>query len=69
VQITDFFNANTKIVNRINRHEYDIVRQMNDRSLENCCLKSNMRNSVLERLRERKLEDIQLDTLAMVFSR
>jgi len=38
-------------------------------SLESCCGRPKMRNSVLEGLRERKFEDIQLDTLAIVFSR
>jgi len=32
-------------------------------SLESCCGRPKMRNSVLEGLRDRKLEDIQLDTL------
>jgi len=34
-----------------------------------CCGKPKMRNSVLEGLRDRKLEGIQLDTLVIVFSR
>jgi len=38
-------------------------------SLESCWGRPWMRNSVLEGLRERKLEDIQLDTLLIVFSR
>jgi len=38
-------------------------------SLESYCGRSKMRNSVLEGLRDRKLEDLQLDTLAIVFSR
>jgi len=38
-------------------------------SLESCCGRPKMRNSVLEGLRDRKLEDIQLDTLIIVFSR
>jgi len=37
-------------------------------SLESCCGWLKMRNSVLEGLRDRKLEDIQLDTV-IVFSR
>jgi len=36
-------------------------------SLKNCCSKQKMRNSVLEGLRDMKLEDIQLDTLLSVF--
>jgi len=31
--------------------------------LESCCGRPKMRNSVLERLRDRKLDDIQLATL------
>jgi len=42
-------------------------------SPESCCGKPKMRNSVLEGLRDRKLEDTQLDTLVktlvIVFSR
>jgi len=38
-------------------------------SLESCCGRPKMRNSILEGLRERKLEDIQLDTLVIMFSR
>jgi len=38
-------------------------------SLESCCGRPKMRNSVLEGLREKKLEDIQLDKLALMFSR
>jgi len=38
-------------------------------SLESCCGRPKMRNSVLERFRDRKLDDIQLDTLVIVFSR
>jgi len=38
-------------------------------SLESCCGRPNMRNSVLVGLRDTKLEDIQLDTLVIVFSR
>jgi len=37
-------------------------------SLESCCGRPKMSNSVLEGLRDRKLEDIQLDTLVIVFS-
>jgi len=37
-------------------------------SLESSCGRPKMRNSVLEGLRESKLLDIQLDTLAIVFS-
>jgi len=40
---------------------------MNGRSLESCFGRPKMRNSVLEGLRERKLEDIQLDMLVIVF--
>jgi len=32
-------------------------------SSESCCGRPKMRNSVLEGLRDKKLEDIQLDTL------
>jgi len=45
---------------------------MNGRSLEileGCCGTPKMRNSVLEELKNTKLEDIQLDTLVIVFSR
>jgi len=38
-------------------------------SLESFCRRPEMRNSVIEGLRDRKLEDIQLDILAIVFSR
>jgi len=38
-------------------------------SLESCWGRTWMRNSVLEKLGERKLEDIQLDTLVIGFSR
>jgi len=38
-------------------------------SLESCCGKPKMRNSVLEGLRARKLDDSQLDTLNIVFLR
>jgi len=38
-------------------------------SLESCCGRPKMRNSVLEGLRDRKLDDIQLATLVIVFSR
>jgi len=38
-------------------------------SLESYCGRLKMRNSVLEGLRDRKLDDIQLDMLFMVFSR
>jgi len=38
-------------------------------SLESCCGRPKIRNSVLRRLRERKLEDIQLNMLVIVFSR
>jgi len=38
-------------------------------SLESCCGRPKMRNAVFERLRDRKLDDIQLDTLVIVFSR
>jgi len=38
-------------------------------SLESCCARPKMRNSVLEGLRDRKLEDIQLDTLVIVISK
>jgi hypothetical protein len=38
-------------------------------SLESCCGRPMIRNSVLEGLRERKLDDIQLETLDIVFSR
>jgi len=37
-------------------------------SLESCCGRPKMRNSVLEGLRDRTLEDIQLDMLVIVFS-
>jgi len=36
-------------------------------SLESCCGRPKTRNSVIEGLRDRKLEDIQLDTLVSVF--
>jgi len=36
-------------------------------SLESCCGRPKMRNSVLEELRDRKLKDIQLDTLVYGF--
>jgi len=38
-------------------------------SLESCCGRPKIRNSVLEGLRHRKLDDIQLGTLVKVFSR
>jgi len=38
-------------------------------SLEICCGRPKMRNSVLEGLRDRKLDDIQLATLVILFSR
>jgi len=38
-------------------------------SIEGCCGRPKMRNSVLEGFKDRKLEDIQLDTLVIVFSR
>jgi len=38
-------------------------------SLESCCGRPKMKNSVLEGLRHRKLEDIQLDNLVIVISR
>jgi len=38
-------------------------------SLESCCGRPKIRNSVLERLRDRKLDDMQLDTLVIIFSR
>jgi len=38
-------------------------------SSESFCGRPMMRNSVFQELRERKLEDTQLDTLAIVFSR
>jgi len=38
-------------------------------SLESCGGRPKMRNSVLEGLREKKLEDMQLDALVIVFSR
>jgi len=38
-------------------------------SLESCCGRPKMRNSVIEGLRDRKLDDIQLATLVIVFSR
>jgi len=37
-------------------------------SLEICCGRPKMRNSVLEGLRDRKLDDIQLDTLVIVYA-
>jgi len=38
-------------------------------SLESCCGRPKMRNSVLEGLSDRKLDDIRLATLVIVFSR
>jgi len=38
-------------------------------NLKSCCGRPKIRNSVLEGLRERKLGDIQLDTLEIAFSR
>jgi len=38
-------------------------------SLESCCGRPKMRNSVLEGVRDRKLDDIQLATLVIVLSR
>jgi len=38
-------------------------------SLESCCGRPKMRKSVLEGLRDRKLDAIQLATLVIVFSR
>jgi len=38
-------------------------------SIESCCGRSKIRNSVLEGLRHRKLDEIQLETLVIVFSR
>jgi len=38
-------------------------------SLGSCCGRPKIRNSVLEGLRHRKLDDIQVDTLVIVFSR
>jgi len=38
-------------------------------SLESCCSRPKMRNSVLEGLRDRKLEDSQLESLVILFSR
>jgi hypothetical protein len=38
-------------------------------SLESCCGSPMIRNSVLDGLRDRKLDDIQLYTLDIVFSR
>jgi len=38
-------------------------------SLESCFSRTKMIKSVLEGLRDRKLEDIQFDTLAIVFPR
>jgi len=68
VQMTDVIKDDTKIGSRISRGEYDIVRQImvGLLSLGSCCGKPKMRNSVLERLRDRMLEDIQLDTLALM---
>jgi len=44
---------------------------MNGRIIElsECCERPKIINSVLEGVREKKLEDIQLDTLAIIFSR
>jgi len=70
-----FIKNDTKITSRINRWEYyDFVKKMNRSlvgllSLESCCGRPKMRNSVLKGLRDRKLDDIQLDTLLIVFSR
>jgi len=38
-------------------------------SLESCCGRPKMRNSVLEGLKDRKLDDIQLATLVIVYSK
>jgi len=38
-------------------------------SLESCCGRPKIRNSILEGIIERKLDDLQLDSLAIVFSR
>jgi len=41
---------------------------MNSRIIESCCGRPKMRNSVLEGLRDRKLDDIQSDFSVIVFS-
>jgi len=73
-QMTDFIKDNTKVTCRFKSQQNDIVRhnkQMNGRVIEfrELTCKPKIRNSVLEGLKARKLDDSQLDTLAIVFSR